>query len=114
MLSKFSNHFKIQTGVKMITIIKRDGTTSELSLISIMDTLNKYLNNDILEGINPSKQKTYIRKLYIQTINYLKGLKSIIIKELSTETSSQLQNTHFIELNLLRQTTYYKLNTTRP
>ena len=85
-----------------------------LSDTSMLKFINKYLDYYSLEGIDPKYNKTYIRKLYIQTINYLKGLKSIIIKELSTETSSHLQNTHFIEVNLLRQTTYYKLNTTRP
>ncbi len=54
------------------------------------------------------------KEVYFKSIRFIKGLKSIIIKELSTETSSHLQNTHFIEVNLLRQTTYYKLNTTRP
>ena len=63
---------------------------------------------------NENENETNIYKLYIQTINYIKGLKSIIIKELITEIFSHLQNTHFIEINLLKQTTYYKLNTTRP
>ena len=98
----------------MITILKRDGTTYELSKSSLFDAMSKYLDQYLLEDINLNKHKKYIRKLYVETINYLKGLKSIIIKELSTETFSHLQNTHFIEKNLLRQTTYYKLNTTRP
>ncbi|WP_241761470.1 hypothetical protein [Sulfurimonas gotlandica] len=96
----------------MITVIHRDVSWTELVLEAMTKSINECLG--VHEGINPDNNEKYIRELYIQTIKYLKGLKSIIIKELSTETSSHLQNTHFIELNLLRQTTYYKLNTTRP
>jgi len=96
----------------MITVIHRDGSWTELVLEAMRKSINECL--EIHEGINPDTNETYIRKLYVQTINYLKGLKSIIIKELSTKTSSHLHNTHFIEVNLLRQTTYYRLNTTRP
>lgn len=37
-----------------------------------------------------------------------------ILKQLTKIAYSYIQNTHYIDVNLLQQTTYYKLNTTRP
>jgi hypothetical protein len=110
-------------------ILKRDGTYKdflsfkiEVAVKQALKSLNHYkilrLNGKTLILIKKriKKRIEFIRDINQQTLNIIaKNIMKIIIAQLLLFiTASHFIDTHFIDINTLKQTTYYKTITSRP
>ena len=96
-------------------IVMRDGTWKEFVHETMIKTLEHYLeSNGFCSYKDEIPSTESIKRHFIHLIKFLKNLRFEIIKKLIIKPLINLQDITFITQNILLQTTYYKLNTTRP
>lgn len=113
---------------KLIKVILRDGTTKELSAISIINSIEQSLSQCLPYGKSKEEIQAQIKEHIKNSLKFFKKLhelflnkliKAIVLKVIATQfmlskAVSHLTDMQFIDKNILLQTTYYKTLTKRP
>ena len=100
-----------------IYIVKRNGTWQELTLEAMKKAVEHCLGFDELQsikGMSSIISKKHIEKTYMSMVKSKRNERFNIINSFIQKAFIHIQDITFIIQNLLLQTTYYKLNTTRP
>ena len=92
-------------------ILTRDGKIKDISVNELIERILKQVS--YREDVQKILEQTKSKKPRLSIFELIKKVKAIIIK-IVCNINSTPQSTHYIDKNILLQTTYYKTLTKRP